>query len=101
MHEVVRSSDSAGRYGGEEFIIALPETHIDDAVKIAQRLIESIASFESSKVPEYQITASVGEASWDGLQNLSGFIHNADQALYQAKLKGKNRVERVANEEGV
>ncbi|MES9941786.1 MAG: diguanylate cyclase [Candidatus Thiodiazotropha sp. 6PLUC1] len=99
IRELVRSSDFAGRYGGEEFIVALPETHIDDAVKIAQRLIESIASFESSKVPEYQVTASIGVAIWDGQQNLSGFIHSADQALYQAKLKGKNRVEREANAE--
>ncbi|MES9866554.1 MAG: diguanylate cyclase [Candidatus Thiodiazotropha sp. LLP2] len=94
IREVVRSSDFAGRYGGEEFIIALPETHTDDAVKIAQRLIESIASYDCSKLSGHQITASVGVAMWDARQNLSSFIHNADQALYQAKLKGKNRVER-------
>jgi diguanylate cyclase (GGDEF)-like protein len=93
INEVVRSSDFAGRYGGEEFTIALVDTELEDALTIARRLIERIASFDNPNIPGQQITASIGVALWDQAAGLSAFIHQADEALYDAKQKGKNRVE--------
>ncbi len=93
IEEVVRSSDVAGRYGGEEFSVALVDTELEGALTIAQRLIERIAAFSCSGLSGQRVTASVGVAKWDGREGLSGLIRRADDALYQAKQKGKNRVE--------
>jgi diguanylate cyclase (GGDEF)-like protein len=90
---IVRSSDFAGRYGGEEFIIALPGTRLEEAMIIAQRLVDRVASHDCCRLSGHRITASVGVAMWDGGQSLSGFIQSADSALYEAKQRGKNRVE--------
>ena len=92
IQQLIRHSDFAGRYGGEEFIIALPETGLRDAAAIAQRLVEHIAGLDLDELDGQQVTASVGAAMWDGQQSLSELIQNADSALYNAKQKGKNRV---------
>ncbi|MCG8079599.1 MAG: diguanylate cyclase [Candidatus Thiodiazotropha taylori] len=91
IERLVRSSDFAGRYGGEEFIVALPETGLHDALGIAQRLVESIASLGLDELDGRQVTASVGAAMWDGQESLSELIQKADSALYNAKQQGKNR----------
>jgi diguanylate cyclase (GGDEF)-like protein len=93
IEEVVRSSDFAGRYGGEEFILALVDTRLDDAVTTAQRLIRRVASFDCPDLLGQQVTASVGVAMWQEREGLTAFIHRADEALYRAKQRGKNRVE--------
>ena len=92
VEEIVRSSDFAGRYGGEEFVVALLDTELSGAVTIAQRLVQRIADCRCPGLSGQQVTASAGVALWDGRESLSSLIRNADMALYQAKLKGKNRV---------
>ncbi len=86
----VRSLDMAFRYGGEEFAIILPETRLDDAYKVAERIRKAIASKTSSKATP--ITASLGIASWpiDGVMR-EEIISCADAALYRAKQTGRNR----------
>ncbi|MCG7954722.1 MAG: GGDEF domain-containing protein, partial [Candidatus Thiodiazotropha endolucinida] len=96
IERLVRSSDFAGRYGGEEFIVALPETGLHDALGIAQRLVESIASLGLDELDGRQVTASVGAAMWDGQESLSELIQKADSALYNAKQQGKNRAVSVS-----
>jgi diguanylate cyclase (GGDEF)-like protein len=93
IDDVVRSSDFAGRYGGEEFIIALVDTRLNDALTIARRLLEHIADSNFQGISGRQITASIGVALWDVGEDLSAFIRRADVALYRAKQAGKNRVE--------
>jgi diguanylate cyclase (GGDEF)-like protein len=93
IDEIVRSSDFAGRYGGEEFTLALVDTQLDDAVTTARRLIRRVASFDCPDLLGQQVTASGGVAMWQEGEGLSGFIRRADEALYRAKQKGKNRVE--------
>ncbi|MBT2968372.1 MAG: diguanylate cyclase [Candidatus Thiodiazotropha sp. (ex Ctena orbiculata)] len=93
IREVVRASDFAGRYGGEEFTIALLDIDPEAAVGIAHRLLERIADFDCASLSGRRVTASIGVASWDGQQSLSAFIQDADDALYVAKQGGKNRVE--------
>jgi diguanylate cyclase (GGDEF)-like protein len=101
IEEVVRSSDFAGRYGGEEYIVALLDTELSNAMAIAQRLVERIASANFPGISGQQVTASVGVAVWDGREDHSAFIRHADEALYQAKQKGKNRVECAGDQDVV
>ena len=90
MRASIRNLDMAFRYGGEEFTIILPETRLDDAYKVAERIRKAIASKSSSKATP--ITASLGIASWpiDGVMR-EEIISCADAALYRAKQTGRNR----------
>ena len=92
----VRSYDSVGRYGGEEFLVIVPGCKAADLVTSAERLRSSIAesSFETSAGP-LAVTLSVGAASGsnDGLrQDIELLLRAADRALYVAKAEGRNRV---------
>jgi len=86
----IRNLDMAFRYGGEEFTIILPETRLDDAYKVAERIRKAIASKTSSRATP--ITASLGIANWpiDGVMR-EEIISCADAALYRAKQTGRNR----------
>jgi diguanylate cyclase (GGDEF)-like protein len=90
----IREIDLIGRYGGEELIILLPETNRELAVQVAERLRSSIAA-TPIKVQDQQIalTVSIGVATKDEhTLDLETLIARADQAMYIAKHKGRNRV---------
>jgi len=92
----LRFSDVSARYGGDEFIVLLPETPAQGAVDVAERIRESMNAMpilvEGKPVPS---TVSIGVASFpeDG-QGLDAVVSRADRALYQAKRGGRNRVVR-------
>lgn len=93
----VRTYDVVARYGGEEFVIILPETNGGEAANVAEKLRAAIeaAAFDDSR-ENYNVTASFGvststPATKDDF-NKDTFINQADQALYEAKDKGRNRV---------
>ena len=91
----VRSVDSAGRYGGEEFIIILPETARDDAFVLAERIRRAVETepFPTGDGRSVQKTISIGVAAFpDDAQNAGDLLQHADAALYRAKRTGKNRV---------
>jgi diguanylate cyclase (GGDEF)-like protein len=90
----MRESDILGRYGGEEFVIALPETNAQDAVFMAERLRQALASqpVETESVPAL-ITASFGVAAlMADVTDLMDLLNRADVALYHAKQTGRNQV---------
>jgi diguanylate cyclase (GGDEF)-like protein len=86
----IRSIDLAFRYGGEEFTVILPETQLDDAYRVAERIRKTIETKTSSKA--MPVTASLGIANWpvDGIMK-EEIIAHADAALYRAKQSGRNK----------
>lgn len=87
----ITERDIAGRYGGEEFIIILPNRYINQAIVIAERIKTSISQLEFN-YEGLKVTASMGVSSWRG-ENAVEFINKADNLLYRAKLNGRNRIE--------
>ncbi|WP_457638737.1 putative bifunctional diguanylate cyclase/phosphodiesterase [Persephonella sp.] len=99
--EEVRETDKVGRYGGEEFIVILPETSVDNAVKLAERIRRKISEF-SFEINNYvlTITVSIGVAGLgEHGKTFEEILQAADLALYEAKRKGKNRVAVLKKEE--
>jgi diguanylate cyclase (GGDEF)-like protein len=99
LRDSCRVYDVAGRYGGEEFCIVLPETRVGNTTVVAERIRERLAASRFDVGDEsVVVTASIGIAgiesveAEDGLSPLS-LINRADQALYSAKHHGRNRVE--------
>ncbi len=91
--EMLRGSDHAARFGGEEFVLLLPETSADDAVIVAEKLRAQIAGLEVEGL-DREVTASFGVAAYpDDEVTAEGLIETADAALYRAKAAGRNRVE--------
>ena len=89
----VRASDMAGRFGGEEFALLLPDTGRDGAVGVSEKLRAAIAEIALPGL-DRQITASFGVAVIpDDAGNADALFRAADQALYAAKRAGRNRVE--------
>jgi two-component system, cell cycle response regulator len=90
----IRRSDAAGRYGGEEFIALAPECGLSDALLLAERFRQSISEtpFQTSAGPVH-LTTSVGVASTDHMGDSAHLLKAADDALYRAKARGRNRVE--------
>jgi diguanylate cyclase (GGDEF)-like protein len=101
MAEVLRRNardvDMPARYGGEEFAIILPETDLERAVVQADRIRAAIASHAFRGMhsnPQGDLTVSIGVAALTpGLRRIEELVHGADQALYRAKSRGRNRVE--------
>jgi diguanylate cyclase (GGDEF)-like protein len=93
MTAAARRYDAIGRYGGEEFLVVLPGCDLAAAVSQAERLREAIAS-TPMVLPERElaVTCSIGVACSSGL-GAEALIRHADQALYEAKANGRNRVE--------
>ena len=87
----LRASDFAGRFGGEEFLILLPETTVDSAYQVAEKIRNTVASISIPGV-DRDITASLGIAGLlDHANNATGLLRAADQAQYGAKAAGRNR----------
>lgn len=94
IREQVRETDVTGRYGGEEFVILLADTHIEDAVVFAERLRKTV---EDSVVIyndiEIKYTVSLGIAEVEPtFKSVSQWLEYVDNALYQSKENGRNKV---------
>lgn len=84
-----RAYDVPARYGGEEFALILPNTGLNEAIQVAERLRQQIAELQNPYAP---ITASLGVASYRHGTAPATLLYEADSALYQAKQNGRNQV---------
>ncbi len=88
--EWLRESDIAGRWGGEEFVVLLPETRLGDAAEVAQKLCNRLAVQAFIEVGH--VTASFGVTHYRDRESIEAFIERADQLMYRAKAMDKNCV---------
>ncbi|HEY0328506.1 MAG TPA: GGDEF domain-containing protein [Rhodopseudomonas sp.] len=89
----IRDADRFGRYGGEEFLLVLPQTTQDGAHPILERLRQIVAELDWSAFSQGMIvTMSVGIAALYDHESLEALLARADDALYEAKARGRNRV---------
>ncbi len=93
FEEYLRNTEIIARYGGEEFIVLLPLTNIEEAVCTLERMRSAIEHLPwDGKLSGYQITFSCGIAEIQANDTVDKVIKRADEALYNAKASGKNRV---------
>ena len=91
IHDELRTSDYLGRFGGEEFLIVLPETDVAGARRLAERVRRRVAAEAFPAVG--QVTVSLGVAERVAKEDPDDLLRRADQTLYAAKAAGRNRVE--------
>ncbi len=100
LADKLRSIDRAARYGGEEFFVLMPDTPVDEARRVAERIRGSIEAHTFVVDPEddeppigLRLTVSAGVAGLpENAETLAGLVEGADRALYEAKRQGRNRV---------
>ena len=93
LREHIRHPDSIGRYGGEEFLIVLPNSEIQAAGEQAERLCQTVRTMQiDSNGHTFGVTISIGVAQYKiGVENWEQFLHRADEALYKAKDQGRDQ----------
>ncbi|UNU31900.1 diguanylate cyclase [Aeromonas hydrophila] len=93
----LRSLDRVGRNGGEEFLVLLPDTCLDEAVEVAERIRHRVAQLRIDGMPEGQpVHVSIGCAQYSPLDESFGdLVQRADEAMYRAKQAGRNQVMRA------
>lgn len=95
LQEQLRTYDLAARYGGEEFCLVLPETDLDAASSVAERIRQQVEEMIlPAPMENHKLTISFGVAAYDGTidGSIDEIIRFADDALYEAKNSGRNRV---------
>lgn len=91
--EAIREVDFIARFGGEEFLLVMVDTTLDNALKAMERVRKGIAEFSfGDMAPGLNITVSLGVTAYHPSDSIDGLIHRADEALYQAKQGGRNQV---------
>ena len=95
----IREYDIPCRYGGEEFFVILPQTTLEEASLVAQRLRKTIENYkitfednDTKQVKSLKVTISIGVSQYENDLSADDFANNADKALYEAKNNGRNRV---------
>jgi diguanylate cyclase (GGDEF)-like protein len=108
LNSLLRDYDLAGRFGGEEFAVLLPQTRAVDAFRIAERVRASIAALNvivpgTSGAERVQVTVSIGVAALDAgsKRQLAELLAAADAALYRAKSCGRDQVQMISTTRGL
>ncbi len=91
IKESIRTVDYAGRYGGEEFMIILPQTGLETARMVAERIRQRVSKIKANK-PDFSCTTSGGVAQYNQ-EPINEFVKRADNLLYFAKENGRNNIQ--------
>ena len=91
LEGAVRMTDVVGRYGGEEFLVLLPNTELPQALMLAERMRAGLHLMPVTFRPE-PVTASFGVAQWVSEDSVASLVDRADKALYEAKRTGRDKV---------
>jgi diguanylate cyclase (GGDEF)-like protein len=93
LKSMLRIEDFAGRYGGEEFTLILPNTGVHQAASLAERLRVGAHAIEVGTSPDaLPFSVSIGLAQYDGQETVDQLVARADDALYRAKRSGRDQV---------
>jgi len=93
IKESIRQIDIPARYGGDEFAIILPNTTLEDATVVAERMVGAVAETSIAwKEHQIKLSISVGLGQYDAISTPENITRHSDQALYSAKQAGKNTV---------
>jgi diguanylate cyclase (GGDEF)-like protein len=91
LRDSIRPNDLACRYGGEEFVVVIPDCSVDEAVSVVERVRTSLADgLSTGRLPSF--TVSFGVASSRNAESFERVVSIADSALLQAKASGRDRV---------
>jgi len=100
----VREMDITARYGGEEYVVILPETGLEEATKVAERIRKNIEEYEfpgPEEAPKLKVTVSLGVATFPShAESESDLVKMADSAMYYSKEHGRNKVS-TASQQGL
>jgi diguanylate cyclase len=89
----LRENDLAGRYGGDEFCVILPQMSQDEAARVMERMREIFSNYRAPNIPELRVSLSIGLADYQpSFTDAAMWLNAADRALYAAKDTGRNRV---------
>lgn len=91
LRATLRRADSVTRWGGEEFVVLAPDSALQDAWQLADKLCARIAGSRLSEALAEPVTASIGVAEYQAGEGFEAWLSRADQALYEAKRQGRNR----------
>ncbi|MGZ0716710.1 diguanylate cyclase [Pseudomonas palleroniana] len=93
LRQHLRENDFAGRYGGDEFCVILPQMPLQEAVLVMERMRETFSNYRNPQIPELRISLSIGLADFQSIfSDAVMWLNAADRALYVAKKTGRNRV---------
>lgn len=93
VQQAVRSTDVVSRWGGEEFLLLMPETELHDARMVLERVKKRMTGLKVPNIgTDVAVTFSAGVTSLRCAEKATSAIHRADDAMYDAKMKGRNRI---------
>ena len=93
LRRMLRENDLAGRYGGDEFCVILPQMPLAQAAQVMERMRETFSNYRNPQIPELRVSLSIGLADFQACYtDAAMWLNAADRALYMAKDTGRNRV---------
>lgn len=93
LRKHLRDNDLAGRYGGDEFSVILPQMPLFEAAQIMERMRETFSNYRNPQIPQLRVSLSIGLADFQtSFADAAMWLNAADRALYAAKDTGRNRV---------
>jgi diguanylate cyclase (GGDEF)-like protein len=97
VRTATRVQDGLVRWGGEEFVLVMPDTDAARALQVAERIREGLASdpIAVSEGVVVEQTVSIGVSTWDGAESAGALVERADRAMYAAKRAGRDRVSNI------